>query len=175
MRDTILYSTADFDVRRAPPGRKGFEVYRNGVTGAERCAVIGYEGAKGLGRAIVECDDSRSGRERVVGMWAVNETAGPALDAALELLDNSDVRHYVSTKLGEHAALHHALQTGRNARSTIRPRTTRIWAHVARVLDRRVDLDRGGVVVRDGSASELVAELAMVLYGDVNALTNEEL
>lgn len=35
---------------------KGFEVYRNTTTHSVRCARIGYEGNKGLQRAIAEAD-----------------------------------------------------------------------------------------------------------------------
>lgn len=45
--------------------------------------------------------------------------AAPALLSALrrayELLDTSDIRHYVSTELGEQAALHKALNDSRAA------------------------------------------------------------
>ena len=54
MDRTIIYQTGDYFVVRAP--KKGFEVYRNGAVAATRCAVIGYEGAPGLQRAIAEAD-----------------------------------------------------------------------------------------------------------------------
>lgn len=47
----IVHETAQHYVLRVA---KGFEVYRNGVCAAERCAQIGYEGQKGLDRAIAE-------------------------------------------------------------------------------------------------------------------------
>lgn len=37
-------------------GKKGFEVYRNGITHSTRCAVIGFQGGTGLSRAIAEID-----------------------------------------------------------------------------------------------------------------------
>ncbi len=37
-------------------GRKGFEVYRNGITHSTRCAIIGYTGPKGLDRAKAEIE-----------------------------------------------------------------------------------------------------------------------
>ncbi len=51
MRQQILYSTDRHYIVRAT---KGFEVYRNETTAAVRCATIGYEGQKGLDRAIAE-------------------------------------------------------------------------------------------------------------------------
>lgn len=38
-----------------------------------------------------------------------------ALTLCLELLDDSDVRHFISTKLGEQARLHSALNKARSA------------------------------------------------------------
>ena len=37
-------------------GSKGFEVYKIGITHSTRCAVIGYQGSKGLERAKTEID-----------------------------------------------------------------------------------------------------------------------
>lgn len=37
-------------------GSKGFEVYRKTITHSERCAVIGFTGAKGLERAKLEIE-----------------------------------------------------------------------------------------------------------------------
>ena len=37
-------------------GKKGFEVYKTGITHSTRCAQIGYEGEKGLTRAKAEID-----------------------------------------------------------------------------------------------------------------------
>lgn len=34
----------------------GFEVHRNGITHATRCAIIGYEGKIGLDKAIAEIE-----------------------------------------------------------------------------------------------------------------------
>ena len=50
----IAYEKADYWVLKL--GFKGFEVYRNGITHSTRCAVIGYQGEKGLSRAIAEID-----------------------------------------------------------------------------------------------------------------------
>jgi hypothetical protein len=50
----IAYEKADYWVLHL--GLKGFEVYRNGITHSTRCAVIGYQGEKGLSRAIAEID-----------------------------------------------------------------------------------------------------------------------
>jgi hypothetical protein len=44
-----------------------------------------------------------------------------ALEAALEILDNSDVRHFVGTKLGEQAKLHRAINLGRHALKAVKP------------------------------------------------------
>jgi len=49
----IVYERPGFYVIKVS---KGFEVYRNGITAAARCAIIGYTGQKGLARAIAECD-----------------------------------------------------------------------------------------------------------------------
>ncbi|WP_339548600.1 hypothetical protein, partial [Pseudomonas sp. RA_35y_Pfl2_P32] len=50
----LLYEVGDFYVIRTAKG--GFEVYRNGVTAAERVAQIGYKGENGLARAKAEAD-----------------------------------------------------------------------------------------------------------------------
>ncbi len=34
----------------------GFEVYKQGINHATRCAIIGYEGEKGIARAIKEIE-----------------------------------------------------------------------------------------------------------------------
>lgn len=49
----IMYETATHWVCKA---KHGFEVYKIGVTHSTRCAIIGWHGEKGLGRAITECD-----------------------------------------------------------------------------------------------------------------------
>ncbi len=54
--EAILYQNGDYWVCKAPQGKKGFEVCRNTSTHAERCAIIGYEGERGLQRAVEECD-----------------------------------------------------------------------------------------------------------------------
>jgi hypothetical protein len=55
----ILYANGRYTVRKAA---KGYEVYRDDVTAAVRCAIIGYEGNEGLARAIAEAD-KRATRE----------------------------------------------------------------------------------------------------------------
>ena len=35
--------------------KNGFEVYKTGITHSTRCAQIGYQGCKGLNKAINEC------------------------------------------------------------------------------------------------------------------------
>lgn len=50
----ILYSTEKHFVCRAKNG--GFEVYRNGITHAVRCAQIGYKGDLGLQKARAEIE-----------------------------------------------------------------------------------------------------------------------
>ena len=52
---------------------KGFEVYRNGITTAARCAIIGYTGQKGLARAIVECNKETKMEPDTMVSTAVNE------------------------------------------------------------------------------------------------------
>ena len=49
----VLYSTGQFWVCKA---KHGYEVYENGVTHSTRRAIIGWEGEKGLSRAIAEAD-----------------------------------------------------------------------------------------------------------------------
>ena len=59
-----------------------------------------------------------------------------------------------------------------------KPRTVRLFGHVARVLGRRADFNRGGVVFRGGNYSpqhELVHDLGVALYGDGRAFVPEEL
>ena len=55
----IKYENGKHWVSQTPSG--GFEVWKDGVTHATRCAQIGFNGAKGLKRAIEEADR----RERV--------------------------------------------------------------------------------------------------------------
>lgn len=53
----ILYQNGDYDVRPAQFGKtKGFAVYKHEGTHAVKVASIGYEGQKGLSRAIAEVD-----------------------------------------------------------------------------------------------------------------------
>jgi hypothetical protein len=47
----IIFESGEYMIVRAA---KGFEVYRQGLTHATRCAIIGYEGDKGLERAKAE-------------------------------------------------------------------------------------------------------------------------
>lgn len=49
----ILYESGDYWIARTPR-RKGFEVYKIGATHSTRCAIIGYEGQKGLDLAKEE-------------------------------------------------------------------------------------------------------------------------
>ena len=49
--ENIIFETQKHFIVRAS---KGFEVYEIGPTAATRCAVIGYEGDKGLERAKLE-------------------------------------------------------------------------------------------------------------------------
>jgi hypothetical protein len=48
-------------------------------------------------------------------VFAVSPELFEACELALELLDNSDVRHYISTELGEQAKLHKAINAARAA------------------------------------------------------------
>ena len=50
----ILYENGKFWV--CVSAKKGFEVYETGITHSTRCAIIGYEGKKGLEIAKLECD-----------------------------------------------------------------------------------------------------------------------
>lgn len=53
LESLILYENGDYHVRKA---KHGYEVYKDGITHATRCAQIGYEGEYGLKRAIEETD-----------------------------------------------------------------------------------------------------------------------
>lgn len=48
----ILHETKEHFVLKA---KHGYEVYRNQTTHSVRCSIIGWEGQKGLERAIAEC------------------------------------------------------------------------------------------------------------------------
>ena len=55
----MSYKESDIAYEKAPywvlnVGSKGFEVYKTGITHSTRCAQIGYQGQKGLDRAILE-------------------------------------------------------------------------------------------------------------------------
>lgn len=49
----ILFEVGNYWVCRALD-YKGYEVYRNGITHSRRVAIIGWDGEKGLERAISE-------------------------------------------------------------------------------------------------------------------------
>jgi len=49
----ILFEIGDYWIAKARKG-DGYEVWRNGVTHSTRCAVIGWNGEKGLERAKEE-------------------------------------------------------------------------------------------------------------------------
>lgn len=51
----ILYENGDYWVCKSF-AKKGYEVYRIGITNSTRCAIIGFEGEEGLKRAKAECD-----------------------------------------------------------------------------------------------------------------------
>jgi len=51
--EDILYENSDYWVCKS---KNGYEVYKNCITHSTRCAIIGYEGEKGLNMAIYECD-----------------------------------------------------------------------------------------------------------------------
>lgn len=53
LRD-IMYEKGNHWVLRTNKGT--YEVYKNGVTHSVRCAIIGFEGQKGLDRAKEECN-----------------------------------------------------------------------------------------------------------------------
>ncbi len=61
MADQIIYQRGAYDVRKLSSG--AYEVYRHTGTHAERCAQIGYKGAKGLQRAIHEADKRHAEKE----------------------------------------------------------------------------------------------------------------
>ena len=58
--DQILHQAGPYWVCKA---KHGYEVYKDGVTHATRCAIIGFEGQKGLTRAKAEAD-RRNQQER---------------------------------------------------------------------------------------------------------------
>lgn len=49
----VMYETKDYWVLRI---KKGYEVYREGLTHSTRCAQIGFTGAIGLDKAIAEAN-----------------------------------------------------------------------------------------------------------------------
>lgn len=53
MERDILYQKGDFWVIKA---KFGYEIYRDGITHASRCSIMGYEGEEGLQKTIKECD-----------------------------------------------------------------------------------------------------------------------
>lgn len=113
---------------------------------------------------------SRSGMERVVGCWALNIPERAALRGALDAFDLDGPRSASAT----------VLTTGRTALTAgeISPRIVALFGHVARVLGRKADTKRGGVVFRgsgERQTARLVHDLGVALYGDGNALVCEEL
>jgi hypothetical protein len=52
----VIFEKGAYWVRRAPKGRIGLEVYKTGATASTRCAIIGFEGQKGLDRAKSEIE-----------------------------------------------------------------------------------------------------------------------
>ena len=56
----VLHESGGYWVAAA---KHGFEVYKTGITHSTRCSIIGYEGQKGLGKAIAECE--RRAKENV--------------------------------------------------------------------------------------------------------------
>jgi hypothetical protein len=53
----IVFERGDYWVKRAA---KGFEVYKIGATASTRCAIIGFEGQKGLDYAKQEIERRES-------------------------------------------------------------------------------------------------------------------
>jgi len=51
--EDILYENGDYWVCKE---KSWYEVYKNGITHATRCAIIGYTGEVGLTKAIHECN-----------------------------------------------------------------------------------------------------------------------
>jgi hypothetical protein len=75
------------------------------------------------GKGINDCDEYRSriatftsdeAAQKYGPQFAASTQLIEACELALELLDNSDVRHYISTDLGEQAKLHKAINACRN-------------------------------------------------------------
>jgi hypothetical protein len=69
-QETPLYENGRFWVRRAQfgsgrfkPKSNGYEVYESGITHSVRRAIIGFEGERGLSRAIAEADRLASGTQ----------------------------------------------------------------------------------------------------------------
>jgi hypothetical protein len=52
--EDILYENGDYWLCKAR--REGYEVYKSGITHSVRCAIIGYEGTKGLELGKAECN-----------------------------------------------------------------------------------------------------------------------
>jgi hypothetical protein len=103
LRVAVLTFVDDHN-RLAPP--KDYAVKRNALHEVEHCldAVANYFGAITQGTEA----DTQQARDAVGRV----ETA---LRECYELLNNSDVRLYISTKLGEQAQLHHAINAARQA------------------------------------------------------------
>jgi hypothetical protein len=129
------------------------------------------------GDVVLTCvlHTSRSGRERVVGAWAVNVPERNGLRDLLAAVGEEGPNgvRTLAVKSRRYDECHKA-ETA-HAAGSASPRTIRLFGHVARVLNLRADVDRGGVVTRDGGSNELVHELGRVLYSDGRAFVNEEL
>ena len=68
-----------------------------------------YEGKKTFGADPIAHCDNEANAALIVKAVNTHERAKAALELARELLNDSNVRHYVSTKLGEQAKLHRFL------------------------------------------------------------------
>lgn len=109
---------------------------------------------------------SRSGLESVVGCWALNIPEREALKLTW--------RHWHGDAVTSADAVRAADEALGNAPAN--PRTLALFGHVARVLGRKADTKRGGVVMRGGdAAAKLIRDFGVALYGAANALTCEEL
>lgn len=122
---------------------------------------------------------SRSGLERVVGAWAVDVPERTALVALTAQVRAMNATQHAGIRVAPEAwSDAYRLANEANSALIAQPRTIRLFVHAARVLNRRADTARGGIVYRGGNfdaCDEIVRDLGVALYGDAQAFTNEEL
>lgn len=78
----IKYETDGYFVLAV--GARGFEVYRKTSTHSERCAQIGFQGQRGLDRAIEECN-------RREGVDAAKDADREMLGSDADFFDDGEI------------------------------------------------------------------------------------